>query len=301
MTRIKRVCPTCGHVGTYKTVGLADHHFARHSCERALAQAATAKRVAERATASGPERPCTHKRAHHPHGNRLRYVLDKCRCRPCRDAAADYERKRARLRASVAWGTADDPLVDAELARRHVRALMAQGMGLKRIKKVSGVGQDTLGALLYGKFVDDPSHPDHRPRRKRITRRVHDALMAVELDLADGARIDSTGTARRLQALVVVGWSKRALAKLLGIQQGNMHNLFTPHLKVTVGTARRAKDLYDRLWDTEPPTGTRYQRISVTKAKAYAKAQRFAPPLAWDDDTIDDPRARPHGIRKDAA
>ncbi|MGO5480449.1 hypothetical protein ACTQVS_09920, partial [Anaerovoracaceae bacterium HCP3S3_H6] len=34
-----------------------------------------------------------------------------------------------------------------------------------------------------------------------------------------------------------------------------------------------------------------------TRVRNYAERQGWAPPAAWDDDTIDDPTATPHGIR----
>lgn len=96
-------------------------------------------------------KPCLHKIANHQHGTYACYVLDRCRCRPCADAHAAYNRERVRQQAYGRW----DNYVDAEPARRHVRLLMAQGMGLKRIVAVSGVPSGSIWKLLYGKRQPD--------------------------------------------------------------------------------------------------------------------------------------------------
>jgi hypothetical protein len=51
--------------------------------------------------------------------------------------------------------------------------------------------------------------------------------------------------------------------------------------------------VYDQLWDKEPPRGTRYERSNATAASRWAKSNGWVPPLAWDDDTIDNPDAIP--------
>jgi DNA-binding NarL/FixJ family response regulator len=54
--------------------------------------------------------------------------------------------------------------------------------------------------------------------------------------------------------------------------------------------------LYDRLWDVAPPLETADQRRSAAKSRNRAARYGWAVPLAWDDDTIDCPDAKPdHG------
>ena len=47
--------------------------------------------------------------ANKPHGTRTKYVSDKCRCEPCREANSDYQRKQG--------GRTVPPYVDAQAAR----------------------------------------------------------------------------------------------------------------------------------------------------------------------------------------
>ena len=43
-----------------------------------------------------PTRDCQCPRANHQHGTRTAYVVDRCRCDPCREAARIYEAQRRR-------------------------------------------------------------------------------------------------------------------------------------------------------------------------------------------------------------
>lgn len=57
---------------------------------------------------------------------------------------------------------------------------------------------------------------------------------------------------------------------------------------IMVSTRDAVRRLYDELsWTVPPPSRIR------SRAQRMAAARRWAPPLAWDDETIDDPKARP--------
>ena len=284
---ITLTCETCGHTGEYRSQALAELHFPRHRCETVIARRERTERRLQRAAAKGVRRDCQCKRAQHQHGTRTAYVVDRCRCRSCRDANTAAARERGRQKLYGRY----DGLVDADEARAHLRKLMAAGMGRKRIAKVSGIAHGSISSIVYGKPAHDPK--ERRPPRKRITRDLHDRIMAVELDLADGVAIDGTGTARRLQALVAVGWSHGQLARRLGVAPAN----FVPKIhgtnQVTVATARAVRELYADLWNRQPNATTPRQRAAITRAKAYAATHGWAPPAAWDDDEIDDPAATP--------
>ncbi len=93
-----------------------------------------------------PVRPCQHPRAHHEHGTRAAYVLDRCRCPACSTANTTQARKRTTEIAYGRW----QGLVDATAARQHVQALRDAGLSLPRISILAGVGQGTLNGLIYG-------------------------------------------------------------------------------------------------------------------------------------------------------
>lgn len=107
--------------------------------------------------------------------------------------------------------------------------------------------------------------------------------------------VDGTGTRRRLRALMTQGWSKRKLALRLGMLPSNLWATFCSD-RVYASTAVAVRRLYDELWDATPSRSTPAERVAYSKTVRYAQARGYAPPLAWDDDTIDDPEAVPQGM-----
>ena len=95
----------------------------------------------------------------------------------------------------------------------------------------------------------------------------------------------SIGCVRRLQALTVMGWSMAELAKRCTITEGGLQALRDPRHRTTRPRfANIVTGLYEELWDQCGP---------ATLAATRARNRGWLPPLAWDDDTIDDPDAQP--------
>lgn len=281
-------CTECGWIGTPTTPARAEYSARQHRCSRERWRRDMAARAAARRTADGVHRDCQHKIARHVHGTRAAYVLDRCRCRACRDGNQAAEQERKRLQAYGRW----EPYVDAEPVRQHVAALRAGGMGLKRIAAVSGVPHGALWKLVQGKRRADGTCVPSRRVRPSTARQV----LAVTLDvdtLAGGARTARTGTLRRLQALVALGWSQAELGRRLGINDANMTPLVQGRRDVTVRTARAVADLYADLSDCPPPETNKSQRISASRSRNRAAAAGWLVPAWWDDDTMDDPTADP--------
>jgi len=232
------------------------------------------------------KRDCQCKRAQHVHGTLTAYVVDKCRCRPCTDASAREQSTRNRLQA---YGRYDSGRVDAQPVREHITMLMEYGVGLKRIAALAGVSNSTLGKILYG------DKPRNMPPRARVEKHVADGVLAIQPTIETLGRtvtVDATGTRRRIQALVAIGWSQSRIGQRLGMEPGNFNRTIKSD-RVHADTARKTKSLYEELWD-QPQTGSdQRSRISVARAKNYAKAHGWLPPLAWDDETIDDPATQP--------
>lgn len=278
-------CEGCGFTTSNRHASYVDRALRVHSCEKWKAKRAGEQRRAEKLAAiDRTPKPCNHLVADHQHGTRACYVLDRCRCEPCTLANRTATAERVRQKAYGRY----DRYAPAEESQAHVRELMSQGMGLKRIQAASGVAQGVLWKLVYGKRQADGSQQVSR----RITRQNHDRLMAVTLDLAGGAQVDGTGTRRRLQALVAIGYSMSDLGRRL--------ELTNPHLvvhgpgNVTKATADRVRELYDSLAMTPAHRdSSKYDRIAVVRARKYARANGWPPPLAWDDELIDDPTHRP--------
>lgn len=101
--------------------------------------------------------------------------------------------------------------------------------------------------------------------------------------------VSPTGTQRRIQALHAIGWSESDIAARVGSTKQWIHQLRRwPRKRGLISrTAAQIADIYDDLWD-QTPTARNAQRT-----RNWAERNGFAPPLAWDDDTIDDPAAKP--------
>lgn len=286
---VKRSCRTCGWSGEYTSGGRADYAKRKHSCARHIEKAQTrARRLARAAAVDRTPKLCRHKIAEHVHGTHACYVLDACRCLKCAAANTRYEHDRSRQHAYGRW----DNYVPAEPARAHIRSLMDQGMGLKRIVAVSDVSQGLLWKLVYGKKRPDGT----RTPSVRVRKDTEARILAIRPDLAPGARVDATGTRRRIQALVCLGYSVNYLGERLGILSSNMHTMLHHRGEVTVRTVKAVEELYDELSMTPNQPADHYRRGAATRARNYAAAMGWVPPLGWDEDTIDDPTMEPAGV-----
>lgn len=278
-------CTVCGYT-TKPSLRLryAKMAITRHSCANKLAADARYAKRRRRLLQPGQTKPCLHKKADHQHGTHAAYVLDQCRCLPCKQSNRTYERTRNRAHTYGQYSG----LIDAEPARQHVRNLQATGLGLKQIERLSGVSGGVMNKLMYG-------HPNSDGTRRPPARRVKPATAAKILNvrpgtdaLAPGLPVDATGTRRRIQALVATGWSVTRLGKELGIGSANFHAMLHRD-QVRLCTSRAVTELYERLWNTPPPHETHRDKIAYNRAKGYAAARGWLPPLAWDEDTIDEP------------
>lgn len=104
--------------------------------------------------------------------------------------------------------------------------------------------------------------------------------------------IDGTGTRRRLQALSRMGWSQRAIGERFGQSEVAVGDWYRAE-RVTPATAKKVAGWYAELSMQVPQPRTRFDRYSVGSTRGRARAAGWPPPLAWDDDTIDDPEATP--------
>lgn len=218
-----------------------------------------------------------------PHGY-ARYRLDGCRCYACGFAASQYREAVEHARRRGTW----QPWTDAAPVRAHIERLRSCGMGVRVIASVAGVRRQRLQAILSG-----------RPERgtgpqKQVRPALAAAVLAVEPTLDNlGAKavISSLGTTRRLQALVAQGWPMMHLAHQLGWAPGNF-SVLMKQPTVIVATARLVRDAYAQLWNADPAEYGATQ-VGITRAKQYARRAEWAPTGAWDEETIDDPAARP--------
>lgn len=119
----------------------------------------------------------------------------------------------------------------------------------------------------------------HAREAHRLYMKRHREGRAVPL------QVDGTGTRRRIQAL----WALGHTAAEIGLATGGNYSAANVYViakrqRVNVRTKAAIDSAYRALAD-RPGTSIR------NRSRAHAAG--YAPPLAWDDDTIDDPEARP--------
>jgi hypothetical protein len=98
--------------------------------------------------------------------------------------------------------------------------------------------------------------------------------------------VSAVGTVRRIEALHAIGWPGSALGARLGVTEDALRQ-WRSRTIVNIRTAESVAKLYDALSMTPGPS-------PITKSRAARYG--WAPPLAWDDDNIDDPAATPAGV-----
>jgi transcriptional regulator with XRE-family HTH domain len=175
-------------------------------------------------------------------------------------------------------------LVPAEPVRAHLMNLRRKyGLSLKNIADLAGLADASIVAIYY---------PNHHEYRDRVRSTTAQAILAVTLDvdrLPDTARITATGTARRIQALSAKGWTQSYVARRLGMLPGNLRMICRKPY-VSIATYKAVAQLYNELWNTEGPSDM---------ARSVAARNGWPVPMAWDDETIDDPDAEPYGAGVD--
>jgi hypothetical protein len=214
------------------------------------------------------------------------YIQHQCRCTPCIEHHNQMNQSRTRMKA---YGRFDTGLVDAEAVREHILMLGEYGIGYKRVAELAGVGVTGVRTLIWGR--QDPG-PRFGEIPKRVAREKAEAILAVEAsieNLGDGAKLPATGTHRRIQALVTRGWSLTKLAARLDMQVGNFWKILERD-QVIASTHRRMAEVYDELWDKQPPHDEWHSKAAFSRTLNYAKRRGWLPPLAWDDiDTDPEP------------
>lgn len=195
-----------------------------------------------------------------------------CPCPPCREA-----KLKTRKRLNVARQLGRAARVDATPALEHLRKLRAT-MSWSQIQAATGCDDRGLQLLISG-------------QRTEINRTTQDKILAVApgAEPSAGMYIDAIGPRRRLQALSAMGYSGRHIADQIGTAEVRIHKIANgSQPTVRYGLVRRIHHLYDQLAQTPAPAGR-----SRTRVIRHARANNWAPPVAWDDDTIDDPTAHP--------
>lgn len=127
----------------------------------------------------------------------------------------------------------------------------------------------------------------------RAANTMYETRRRCDVILGRPRRIDATGTRRRLQALIAAGWPQRRLTEALGWYPTHFRRILFDARQVRPATAAEVRAAYDRLWTGPPPPTTSRGATDIARAKALAAGRGWPPPMAWDDEQLDDPTATP--------
>jgi hypothetical protein len=198
-----------------------------------------------------------------------------------REAYTRWDRNRRMLKSQGQW----QPFVSAQPARERIWAMNAAGMPTRAIELRLSLPDGSLDALMWkrdGQFS------------QKVRQETAEAVMGYWPTLEDypgHCLIDATGTRRRIQALITLGWTQVFLREKIGVSKKAFQRLLT-NSRITADLARRVVPLYDELWK-RPPYVTEVSAVAADKVRQQALKAGFFGPLAWDDDQIDDPAALP--------
>lgn len=287
-------CARCGHATTYRDAPAAQarYWFDKHSCQKQeqLMVKTVMAEIREAAIDRTPK-PCLHKRANHRHGQRATYVLDRCRCIPCTKASSAAENERTRLKAYGRY----HKYVDAYPVRLHLAELKAYGIGLKQVSRLSGVSNGSLTKIWYGLYADTGTGGGCngegnlvRGPSRRVLRSTAERIYTIEpvfTNLSAGAADrERTPTARiHLRSLVALGWSMSKLAQRLNMSPCNFAPVIYDGRTLSRRTVDKIENLFTELSMTLPPREGHRDKIAYSRARNYAKAAGWLPPLALDD------------------
>ncbi len=161
--------------------------------------------------------------------------------------------------------------VAAAPVQAKLRRLVNAQVPLRTLGRVTGLSPTTVRKILDGEQVSV-----QRATAARVSRMCpHDVYLAQST-----GHVPRIGAVRRVQALLAMGWPHRALGAA-GITNSAQIIGATGDL-ITVQRWRQVRDVYDRLSMTPGPS---------PETRGWAAKLGYPPPLAWDEESIDDPSA----------
>lgn len=159
--------------------------------------------------------------------------------------------------------------------RYHLNSLLAAGMCVDDIAKSAATTPRTLRAI--------------RSNAIQPAKSTAEAILGITFQPSGGrTRTPAIGASRRLRGLNAMGYSDMDLSTRLGISDTVVTAIPTAG-QIDTELWRDIAALYDQLSMTPGPDADLRDR---------ARAAGYVPPLGWDDDEIDHPRAVDHSMTK---
>lgn len=186
-----------------------------------------------------------------------------------------YEADQRRRIAAGEWEPGWEPV---ENVVAHIDMLLASGLSYRRIAELSGLTQTGVYMMRSRKRI-----------RSGSAKRIYSVAPLSSLESSKSGYVPIIGFTRRLQALVAMGYTQVHLAELVNLSPDQLLNiLYGKRQRVQIATAKRIDKVYQELQLKHPaPSYGRSRSLSLAKRRGWY------PPLAWDEDMIDDPTATP--------
>ncbi|MEV7034553.1 hypothetical protein AB0N99_30530 [Streptomyces sp. NPDC093272] len=224
-----------------------------------------------------------------PHHNTLTcYTNYGCRLPDCVERKNAWARSRDEGLREGTW----QPLEDAAPVRAHVARLVAAGLTRQRVADLAGVPHQSIADLVCGRR-------NTRGMRHRTTSEFAAKILAVDPALASPARVDATGSKRRIQALVAAGWPLLHIGRQMGLNPQRPEQILRQD-RVYATTRDIVTQGYNRLHRLQP-VRRGVPKDKARLSRAQAEAQRWPTVAYWADrmDVIDDPHFEPmYGVTR---
>lgn len=160
--------------------------------------------------------------------------------------------------------------VAAEPTSEQLRSLLDQGASHRAIARALGASQAGIANITTG-----------RQRFVESWTATHVAALTLpDVIPYETTGFPATGTLRRIQALLAIGWTHTHLTRFTGVDTAGV--LHESPRRVSARTHHAVTAAYEEHALTLGPS-------AVNRSRSCRNG--WAPPLAWDEDTIDDPSA----------
>lgn len=167
----------------------------------------------------------------------------------------------------------------ADPIRAHIQKLRDHGWSWHDIGRAAGIGLTT-------------AHDITTSGRPRVRTATANRILAIRPDAGRSTGfVPAIGTRRRITALLALGWTHAELRTRSGITTRDVVN--QPGEWVAGSTRDAIAELYNELSMRRGPSA---------KTRGRARSLGYLPPLAYDDETLDDPSPKVDAIaRRNAA
>ncbi len=208
------------------------------------------------------------------HDNSICVKWYDCHLPDCRDR---YNARRRAMRSGIIQPR---QLVDAAPVRQHILDLQEAGIGPTRVARYAGLPHTTISNFLRAQ----PSRG--RGRKQQTTPETAAKILAVRA-------VTTTGTIRRIQALIAIGWPARRIAAHAGVSTRWLSELRDTTV-VNIITSDKIAAAYQELRHLKPETNGVHTG-HANRARQRAADNRWPTPKYWDQhaDDLDDPHFIP--------